>query len=307
MNVVLDALAFSNIIVLSSIGLTLTYITLKVPNFAHGDLVTIGAYTALAAAQLLGITPYAAIPLAFIASGMVALASYYLVYRPLDRRGAGIVTLMIASMSTEIILRASLHIFADVMTISTKSYWRGFLFREEGGQLTNYIVVSTVTAILIIISLYLFLHRTKYGVALRAAVENPSLASAIGIDVDKARAVSWLIAGGLAGVAGVFMPFRTPTDPETGWALLLRMFAASVLGGLDAVFGAVIGGYVIGLSEVLGIYLLSGPPLNLSTAYRPAIPFAILVILLLIAPRGLSGVEWRRLLGRMSKGVIRSG
>jgi len=80
-----------------------------------------------------------------------------------------------------------------------------------------------------------------------------------------------------------------------------------VLGGLNRVFGAILGGYVVGLSEVLGIYLLSGPPIHLSTAYRPAIPFTILVLLLLLAPRGLSGIEWRRLLCRVLSKVSPRG
>ena len=304
MNILLDAIAFSNVIALLSLGLTLTYMTLKVPNFAHGDLATLGAYAALVGVRFLNLNPYTAIPLAFLISGAVSLASYLAVYRPLSRRGANIVMLMIASMAVEVALRSSLHIFADVMTSRTKTYWRGFFFKDESpAGVPPYVLASTLMVAAVSITLFLMLTKTKFGVALRAAVENPQLASTVGIDVEKAYAFSWMLAGGLAGAAGVFIPYRTPTDPETGWALLLRVFAASVLGGLDQVFGAIVGGYMVGLPEILGIYLLSGPPFNLSTAYRPVIPFTIFVLVLLLAPRGVFGVEWKRLLGRVRKNV----
>ena len=301
--VIYDAVIVSNLVALLSIGLTLTYMTLKVPNFAHGDLATIGAYVAITAYELAGANPYLMMPLAFLVPAAYSLATYLLVYKPLWRRGANVVTMMVASIALEVATRSGMHVYADVMREAYKTYFRGVMFDDVylplgGLRVPGVLLTSTLTAFAMTLALYLFLTRTKFGVAMRAAIENPSLASTLGIDVEKVYAFSWFLAGGLAGLAGVFMPFRVPTDPEVGWLMLLKVFAASILGGLESVFGAVLGGYIIGVTEVVGIYALSKPPISISTAYRPAIPFAILILTLLFCPKGITGVNWRSLLRR---------
>lgn len=305
---VVDAIVFSNFIAMLSLGLTLTYMTLKVPNFAHGDSATIGTYVAFTLFRLYGINPYAALPPAFLVGGAVALLSYLLVYRPLSNRGATVVIMMVASMALEIIIRSSLHIYADTMTYTQKTFFRGFIFRDSylgtflGVNIPLVALTSSLFAIVTAIVLYVFLRKTKFGVALRASIENPSLASTLGINVNLTYAFSWFLAGGLAGASGVFLPYRFPSDPEVGWGFLLRIFAASVLGGLDNIFGAILGGYITGVAEVLGTYVLSRPPLNLSPAYRPAIPFTILILVLLVIPRGITSINLRRIKGVFSGG-----
>jgi len=301
--VIIDAITFSNLLALLALGLTLTYLTLKVPNFAHGDLVAAGVYVAFSLHKLCGIHPYLAIPVAFLVCGAISLASYLLVYRPLWRRGAGIVTLMIASIAVEIVLRSGLHIYADVLSSHLKTFTRGFSFawldwsvEMYGRTLTFVVIASTCTLMAVTISLYLFLSKTRFGTAMRAAIENPSLASSLGINVDLVYAVSWFLAGALAGVAGVFLPFRMPSDPEVGWEMLLRTFTASILGGLESLMGAILGGLLTGFAEVLGIYVLSKPPVSLSTAYRPAISCALFIMVLLVAPGGITSLDWRRVL-----------
>jgi len=296
MNVTLliDAIIFGNLLVLLSIGLTLTYITLKIPNFAHGDFATIGIYVAYYFLVFHKISPYITLPIAFLVSGTIALLSYLLVFRPLNNRGISIVGLMVASIAIEVALRSTLHIYADSLTNVYKVISRGFIFRDFGIRIsrTMYIpgllIVSTALTFTLIITLYILLTKTKFGIAMRAAIENPDLAEVLGVDVNKVYAVSWFLAGGLAGLAGALVPFRMPANPEIGWMLLLRVFSSSILGGLSSIYGAMLGGYIVGFAEVIGIQVLSNPPFNLSTAYRPAIPFAILIATLLLMPEGLA-------------------
>ena len=310
--VFLDSLIFSNLITLMAIGLTLTYLTLKIPNFAHGDMATVGAYVVLTISRTFSLNPYLSFPLAFLTAGALSLLSYLLVYRPLSRRNANIVVLMVASIALEIIIRSSLHVYADIMSSVQKTYYRGLTyyaikgFKEEPLRLGPHKVpvvtlTSTLTAIGITVALYLFLTRTKFGIAMRASIENPNLASTLGINVNKVYAASWFIAGGLAGLSGAFLPFRIPTSPELGWELLLKTFAASTLGGLESIFGAVIGGYAIGFAEIMGISMLSSPPFNLSTSYRPAIPIVVLIATLLIVPKGLTSIDVGKLVRRRGK------
>ena len=296
MNVTLliDAIIFGNLLVLLSIGLTLTYITLKIPNFAHGDFATIGIYVAYYFLVFHKISPYITLPIAFLVSGTIALLSYLLVFRPLNNRGISIVGLMVASIAIEVALRSTLHIYADSLTNVYKVISRGFIFRDFGIRISRTIyipgllIISTALTFTLIITLYILLTKTKFGIAMRAAIENPDLAEVLGVDVNKVYAVSWFLAGGLAGLAGALVPFRMPANPEIGWMLLLRVFSSSILGGLSSIYGAMLGGYIVGFAEVIGIQLLSNPPFNLSTAYRPAIPFAILIATLLLMPEGLA-------------------
>ncbi|OYT62268.1 MAG: branched-chain amino acid ABC transporter permease [Thermofilum sp. ex4484_15] len=307
--VLLDSLLFSNLITLMAIGLTLTYLTLKIPNFAHGDMATVGAYIVLTICRTYSLNPYLTFPLAFLGSGSLSLLSYLFVYRPLSRRRASIVVLMVASIALEIIIRSALHVYADIMSSLQRTYYRGLTYYvikgfKEGTlkfgiyEIPLVTITSTLAVALITLFLYLFLTKTKFGIAMRAAIENPNLASTLGINVNKVYSTSWFIAGGLAGLSGAFLPFRIPTSPELGWELLLKTFAASTLGGLESVFGAIIGGYVTGFAEIMGISILSGPPFNLSTSYRPAIPLVVLIVTLLLVPRGLTSINFGRLIRR---------
>ncbi len=209
--------------------------------------------------------------------------------------------MMIASIALSVILRSLMHIYADIATSIYRTFFRGFILPEiyistHGQMLPLLLFFSLGLSLGIIIGLYLLLTRTKLGISMRAAIENPSLASTMGINVELVYGISWFLAGGLAGIAGALIPLRVPCDPEIGWSLLLRIFAAAILGGLDSIYGAILGSYIVGWAEILGTYLLSHPPIGLSTAYRPAIPFAIIIATLLFAPRGLAGIirEQRR-------------
>ncbi len=302
--VLIDALIFSNLLSLLSIGLTLTYLTLKVPNFAHGDFATVGIYLAYTALRLLSLHPLFMLPPAFVFSGLVALFFYYVVFKPLSDRGANIVSLMVASIAVEIIMRHAIYAYSDAFGLMLKTFSRGFIFKDVyldlgGLRVPSVALVSTALSLALVVSLYLLLTRTKFGVAMRASIENPDLARTMGIDVERVYAVSWFMAGGLAGMAGVLLPFRMPGTPDLGWELLLRVFAATVLGGLENIYGAILGSYILGFAEVVGIFLLSGPPLRLSTAYRPSIAFITLIVVLLVAPKGITGIDWRQLARRL--------
>jgi len=298
-----DAVIFASMLSLLSLGMTLTYVTTKVPNFAHGSFATIGMFTALTSTEILGIHAYLSLPLAMAIGGLTSLALYLLALRPMIGRGAGIVVLMIATIAYELVLLALLNIYGDYITQTFKIQARGFFIRKRDITLfgePGVFLVSPILVALIVFSLYVLLTKTKFGVAMRAAIENPTLAGSIGINVKRVYLFSWFLAGGLGGVAGSMLALWFQGDPSFGSRVLISIFAASILGGFLNIYGAVMGGYMLGLAEILGtrqIALTFGAGL---TVYRPLIPLVVMALTLVIAPRGLTGVDWRSLIYRFT-------
>jgi len=298
-NVVLlsRALIFSSLLSLLSIGLTLTYLTTKVPNFAHGTFAAVGAYVTLTTVKLLHANPYQYLFLAPLICGLIALAQYLIVFRQLIKRGATIVALMITTLAMEFILLATINIYADYLSRIFKIRSRYFLFSSYdiriAGQRGLLIVAPTLAAVTVA-ALYMVLTKTRFGVAMRAAIEDSSLASVMGINVDMVYSVAWFIAGALGGLSGALLPLWFPGNPDMGSRIIVSTFAASTVGGIYSLYGAVLGGFLIGLAEVLGTSSLASMLGPWVIPYRPLIPLIAIVITLLLAPSGLAGLKWRR-------------
>lgn len=290
------AIIFSSLLTFLSIGLTLTYLTTKVPNFAHGAFAAVGAYVTLTAARLWEGNPYHFLPLAAVLGGIIALAQYLIVFRPLIRRGATVIVLMIATLAIEFIMLAVINIYADSISKQFKIRSRYFLLAGEDFDIAGnkgLLVVSPTLVAVTVTLLYLVLTRTKFGIAMRAAIEDPSLASVVGINVNIVYAVSWFIAGALGSLSGALLPLWLPGNPDVGSKIIVSIFAASIVGGLGSIYGAVLGGYLIGLAELLGTSQLASELGSWVHPYRPLIPLIAIAITLLLAPEGLAGVNWR--------------
>jgi len=299
------ALIFSSLLTLLSIGLTLTYLTTKVPNFAHGTFAAVGAYVTLTTVKLWHANPYQYLFLAPIICGLIALAQYLIVFRQLIRRGATIVTLMITTLAIEFILLATINIYADYLSRVFKiSRSRYFLFSSYDIRIAGQrglLIIAPILAAITVTALYLVLTRTRFGVAMRAAIEDPSLASVIGINVNMVYSVAWFIAGALGGLSGALLPLWFPGNPDMGSRIIVSVFAASTIGGIYSIYGAVLGGFIIGLAEVLGtssLAIVLGPWI---IPYRPLIPLIAIGITLLLAPSGIAGVNWRKFVSSIRK------
>jgi len=303
------AIIFSSLLTLLSIGLTLTYLTTKVPNFAHGTFAAVGAYITLTAVELWQGNPYHFLIVALAVGGLIGLAQYLIVFRPLMRRGATVVALMITTLAMEFILLAVLNIYADYLSRVFKVRSRYFFLTQYDvrivGQRGLLLVAPTLVATTVVL-LYLALTRTRFGVAMRAAIEDSSLASVVGVNVDLVYAVSWFIAGGLGTLSGALFPLWFPGNPDMGSRYIVSAFAASTVGGVYSIYGAVLGGYLIGLAEVLGTTYLASWVGSWVIPYRPLIPLIAIVVTLLLAPRGIVGVRWRGLLKSARKPVFLS-
>ena len=297
MAVLEGAVVYSNLLVLLCIGLTITYITTGVPNFAQGSMAVFGSYLSLTLWLVLGLHPYYSLFLSFIFGGSIGVGIYLLVLRPLIRKEAMVVTLMIATLAVDLILIGILGAYAETLGNLTRKATTKFIFTPMDFKIFGseaVIVISSFIILLFLLSLFLLLYKTKFGIALRASMENPSLAEIMGVNVEHTRLFSWFLSGSLAAVAGSMLPFRQEIVPLTGTIMIVSVFAASVVGGLRSINGALAGGYVVGISESLVTFYLSkvlGPDV---LVYGKVVSLVLLILALIIAPMGIAGLSiWR--------------
>jgi branched-chain amino acid transport system permease protein/neutral amino acid transport system permease protein len=280
------------IIALGSVGLTLCYGVLKFPNFAHGELVTLGAYVAYAVVNLIPLGPpiwrfsfgwelivglLAAIPV----TGAIAMLVDRAVYRRLRLHRSALVLFAMASLGMAFFLRSIIYV---LWGSDFHFYYIGRAnpalqlpldIRVQADQL---FVLGL--ALVLVILLYLLLAKTKMGKAMRATADNPDLAQIRGIDTERVIAWTWFIGGGLAAAGGVMYGLASQLRPDMGFTLLLPMFAAVILGGIGNAFGSLVGAIVIGIAiQVTSSFM--------SPAYGPGVAFALMVVALVVRPQGL--------------------
>ena len=287
------ALVFASELTLLSIGFTLTYLTAKVPNFAHGTYAGVGIYVSYTFAKIWGLSPYYGFPLAFIIGGIVSVLIYKLVIGVLTNMGGGAIVLTISTLAIQIFLTAFIQIYAYYLRERFSTYAMSFLLKESDFDIAGFpgiFVVSMTLTVASVLALHYMLTRTRIGVAMRATAEDPELASVLGINTDQIQLFSWFLTGGLACLAGAMIPMWFQSTPQSGAMIITSIMAGSLLGGFESIYGSVIGGAIVGMSEILlttwgqaliGVWV---------GEYRPIIPMLFLVTVLLIEPEGLQGV-----------------
>lgn len=278
-----NGLNFGLMLALAAIGLSLVFGTTGLSNFAHGEMVTFGAIAALFLSVGTGWSVWIAIPLAIILSGLFGLAMDAGIWRPLRRKGLGIVQLMIVSIGLSLALRYVFQIFIGGGTQQLPGASSDIIPGLGAVRISVTDVTSMAISIIVIGAFAWWLTRTRLGRATRAVSDNPSLAAASGIDVDNVVRIVWVLASALAGLAGVLWAyFRPGIRWDMGTGILLLMFAAVVLGGLGTAFGALIGSIVVGLLvEVSTLWIPS------DMKYVGAL--VVLIVILLFRPQGILG------------------
>jgi branched-subunit amino acid ABC-type transport system permease component len=282
--VFLNSAITGSLYLIGAVGLTLTYGLSKFPNFAHAEFITLGAFFGYIVAEPLGLGLLPSLVAAFLATGLVGLFCYRGVFQPLSKKGATIIHLMVASIALGLVLRYSIGSIWGWEPLYFKTTWPSF---DVGPlRITGLWIWLIIVAVTLSIIMHLILVHTKIGKAIRATNSNPELALASGINIDRVILVTWFIGAGLAAVAGIFRAANTQIWPMTGWDIILPMFAVAILGGIGNFYGSLVAAFIIGLAENLGVVGLMA--LGLSTSYRIAIAFIILILTLIIRPEGLA-------------------
>ncbi len=284
---IVNGLILGSMYALVAIGFSMIYGIVRLINFAHGDIVMIGAFVTL------GLLQAAGAPIPVVAAGVLAAGAIMGVlieraaFRPM--RGAPQVTGFIASLAVSIMLQnlGVLLLTAQPRNFSFPDYLQGLI---QVGAVSFRVIdaVIMLSAVLLMCGLLFLVHRTKLGMAMRATAENLDVARLMGIDINRTIMSAFALGSALAGVAGLMWGGKFgQIDPLLGYVPGLKSFVAAVIGGVGSIPGAILGGYILGLAEVLFVGLL--PPIY--SAFRDAFVFFTLILLLLLMPNGLLGVK----------------
>ena len=315
--VFIPAAAYGAQLALGALGVTLIYGILRFSNFAHGDTMAFGAAITIFATwalQAIGVSIYPlptallALPIGIAATALLALGTDRVVYRYYRQKKSDPIILVMASVGVMFIMNGLTRVLIGVdeirfddgarFVIDVKSFreWTGL---TEGLALRTTQLITVVVAFLVVWALFWFLNRTRSGKAMRAYSDNEDLALLSGIDPEKVVRMTWIIAAALATIAGVLYGLDKAFKPFNYFQILLPIFAAAIVGGLGSPIGAIAGGFIVAFSEVaitypwkkvaeyLGFDTGNSMLQLMSTEYKFAVSFVILIVVLLFRPTGL--------------------
>ena len=280
----INGISLGSVYAIIALGYTMVYGIAKMLNFAHGDVIMIGAYTVLTALTGAGVNPIVAILIGMVVCTVLGIVIEKVAYKPL-RGASSSLAVLITAIGVSYFLQnivllvfgADTKFFVNVIDVPSVSL--------AGGQLTitGTTIVTIIVCIVIMISLMLFVNRTKAGRAMRAVSEDRGAAQLMGVNVNATISLTFAIGSGLAAVAGVLLCSAYPSlSPYTGAMPGIKAFVAAVFGGIGSIPGAMVGGILLGIIEILG-------KAYISSQVADAIVFAVLIIVLLVKPTGLFG------------------
>lgn len=296
--IIVDSLLRASQISLLAVGLTLVYALLRFPNFAHVEFAVFGAYVGLFFATVVGLPLFFAVILGLIAAGILGWLIDRAVFSRL--RDSSPILMMIASFGLGIAIRASVR---TIWGSSARFYPLGLQRPIEffGVSITPIQIWIIGIAAASMLVFYLVLNFTRLGIAMRATADNPRLSEASGIFTERVIGMVWFLGAAIAGLGGVLIGLGTQINPQMGYAIMIPVFCAAIVGGIGNPYGAVAGALVIGFAENFGLSInwaplfslvgYGGDALYIQTGWRHAIPFTLLIVVLLLRPQGIFGVK----------------
>lgn len=282
-----DGIITGSVFALAAVGVSLLYGGLRIINFAQGDMMTFGAFVAVGFTQGLGLPFPLGVIAGVLATAVLSVVLEYTLFRPLRRRGAGMLGMFVTAIGLALVLRQGI-LFAAGASYRSYPVDSFSVVRFAGIRVATDELYAGVVALAVIVVLAVGLARTSLGKSVRALSDNPSLTSVSGIDPDRVATIIWVSAGALAGLAGTLQGLvQTSFDSNMGWNQLLPVFCAVVLGGIGSAYGALFGGLVLGI--VMQASTWSGFAGGVPASYQLVVAFVALIAVLLVRPQGLLG------------------
>lgn len=291
---VLDAIVLGAIYSLFALGMTLSWGVLNVLNLAHGAIFMFGALIAYLITKDSGMSLLLALPISAIGAGLIAVALEMTAFRQIRRRvadesGAELAMLIASVGAGAVLIAAAQNITHNEIVAINESTFQVHQYSIVGLAITNVELLIVGTCLVLSVGLAAFITRSRHGRALRALAFDPYTCGLMGISADRLARITMFVSGALAGVAGVLLALQlSVVEAHMGEGLLLRAFAAIILGGIGSIGGAIAGAFVLAFAETFTVAYIS-PDL------RDAVAFALILLLLLLRPQGLfSRVQWQR-------------
>ncbi len=281
----INGISIGSVYAIIALGYTMVYGIAKMLNFAHGDVIMVGAYISFCVTNYLGLPAIVSIVAAMAVCTILGIVIEALAYRPL--RGASSLAVLITAIGVSYFLQNAAQLiwgtapknFTSVVTFAPFSFMDGALV------ITGEVIITIAASAAIMVGLTLFTTRTKMGKAMRAVSEDRAAAQLMGINVNQTISMTFAIGSALAAIAGVLLCSTVPTlMPTTGSMPGIRAFTAAVIGGIGSIPGAMLGGIVLGIIETFSKKYIS-------TEFSDAIVFAVLIMILLVKPAGLLGKQ----------------
>lgn len=285
-----NGLLLGSIIAVSAVGLSLIFAVVNFVNFAHGDLVTFGATVAvLLSTGDIGLPVWLSLLFAVLAGAVAGFVLDLAVFRPLRHHGVGAVAMLVVTLGLALVFRYGLLAWVGPGSARLplpSQRVQSFL----GLQLTPIALGVVLASIAVLVCVGVFLLRSSTGTAMRAVANNRALAAASGIDVDRVMSITWSLGVALAAVGGVMIALTQLVYWDSGALILLLLFAAVILGGVGTTFGAMAGGYIIGITTQLSVAL---PVVRDHNDLKIAVALGLMILILLVRPQGLLGRKAR--------------
>jgi neutral amino acid transport system permease protein len=281
-----DGLRFGLLIAISAVGLSLIFGTTGLTNFAHGELVTIGAVIAWYINVRGGVPLIPATIIAMVVGAGVGAMNEVGLWRPLRRRGTGLVAALVVSIGLSLALRYLVQVVFGGRSQSFADYQNQRAVDYGAFTLTNRALTSIIISVVVLVLVALMLQRTKIGKAMRAVSDNRDLAASSGIDVNRVILIVWVMGAALATLGGVLLGLSDQVQWDMGFRLLLLMFAGVTLGGLGTAYGALLGSLVVGI-------FVQVSTLVIPSDIKYVGGLLLLIIILVIRPQGILGSRAR--------------
>lgn len=279
-----NGVSLGSIYAIIALGYTMVYGIAKMLNFAHGDVIMVGAFIVLNAMNLMNLPVIPAILVAVVGCTILGIVIERVAYRPLRNAASPLAVLITAIGVSYLLQNVALLVFgADTVSFPNKITLPALSLADGGLVISSVTIVTIVACIVIMVGLMFFINRTKAGQAMLAVSEDKGAARLMGIDVDGTIALTFAIGSALAAIAGFLLCTAYPSlNPYTGSMPGIKAFVAAVFGGIGSVPGAMIGGILLGIIEIFA-------KAYISSQMADAIVFAVLIIVLLVKPTGLLG------------------
>ena len=280
----INGISLGSVYAIIALGYTMVYGIAKMLNFAHGDVIMIGAYTVLTLLTGVGVSPLLAVLISIVVCTVLGITVEKIAYRPLRGASSSLAVLITAIGVSYFLQNIALLIFGP----DTKSFINIISVPSlslAGGELviTGTTIVTIIACIIIMCALTLFVNKTKPGRAMKAVSEDRGAAQLMGVNVNATISLTFAIGSGLAAIAGVLLCSAYPSlTPYTGAMPGIKAFVAAVFGGIGSIPGAMVGGILLGVIQNLGTAYIS-------SQVADAIVFAVLIVVLLVKPTGLFG------------------